>query len=190
KEVEEECFKNVFNPTIKAMSDMGCPFKGVLYFGLMKTSEGIKVIEYNCRLGDPETQVCFPLLESDLIDIMNACIDGNLKDVEVKNSNKAAACVIAASGGYPQKYSKGLEISGLKEAESLENVNIFHAGTKLIDGKFYTDGGRVLGVGAVGETLEAALKRAYEAVSKISFDDMFYRKDIGAKAINTLKEEK
>lgn len=187
KETEEECFKNIFIPTVKAMKDMGNPFKGVLYFGLMKTDNGVKVIEYNCRFGDPETQVCLPLLEGDLVDIMNACIDGTLSKTEVNIKPKSAACVIIASGGYPKAYEKGKPIKGLDAVENLKDIEVFHAGTKLLNGKFYTNGGRVLGVESVGENLADALSNAYSAVDKISFDKMFFRKDIGRKA---LKEEK
>lgn len=183
KELEEECFKNIFVPTVKAMSDMGNPFKGVLYFGLMATKSGVKVIEYNCRFGDPETQVCLPLLEGDLVDIMNACIDGTLDKCPVGIKPGAAACVIASSGGYPVAYEKGKLIDGLDQAESMEGINIFHAGTKLQDGRFYTDGGRVLGVGAVGKDLHDSLDKAYKAIEKISFDKMFFRHDIGLKAL-------
>ena len=183
KEREEECFKNIFIPTVKAMSEMGNPFKGVLYFGLMATKNGVKVIEYNCRFGDPETQVCLPLLEGDLVDIMNACIDGTLDSCPVSIKKGSAACVILASGGYPVAYEKGKLIEGLDEAEKLPDINIFHAGTKLSDGKFYTNGGRVLGVGATGKDLPDALDKAYSAAGKISFDKMFMRHDIGRKAL-------
>ena len=183
KEREEECFNNIFLPTVKAMSEMGNPFKGVLYFGLMATKQGVKVIEYNCRFGDPETQVCLPLLEGDLVDIMNACIDGTLDSCPVSIKKGSAACVILASGGYPVAYEKGKLIEGLDEAQKLPNINIFHAGTKLSDGKFYTNGGRVLGVCATGKNLSDALDKAYNAAEKISFDKMFMRHDIGRKAL-------
>jgi phosphoribosylamine---glycine ligase len=177
--IAAECMKTVFMPTIEAMNSEGMPFKGCLYFGLMLTPNGTKVIEYNCRFGDPETQVVLPRLKSDLVDIMDAVIDGRLADIEIEWDNGAAACVVTASGGYPVKYETGKKISGIEEAEKLDDVVVFHAGTKCISGEIYTAGGRVLGVTATGDMLENALDKAYEAVGKISFDGMHFRKDIG-----------
>jgi len=144
----------------------------------MMTPNGVKVIEYNARFGDPETQVVLPRLESDLVEIMEAVVDERLDEVEIKWADNAAVCVVLASGGYPQKYQTGYEIEGL---DNVDDFLIFHAGTKKQDGKFLTAGGRVLGVTAVAENLDAAIKKAYEGVSKITFTDIHYRKDIGIK---------
>ena len=179
-ELEEECMKNIFIPTMNAMNAEGRTFKGVLYFGLMKTADGVKVIEYNCRFGDPETQVVLPRLNSDLYEIFDAVIDERLADIDIQWDNGAAVCVVLASGGYPQKYTTGYEISGLEDAEKNGAV-IFHAGTKIDNGNILTAGGRVLGVTAVGDDLDDAINKAYEYVKYISFTDMQYRKDIGIK---------
>ena len=179
-EIANECMANIFIPTINAMNSEGRTFKGVLYFGLMKTEEGVKVIEYNCRFGDPEAQVVLPRLETDIVDVMNAVIDERLSDIDIKWSENAAVCVVLASGGYPQKYQTGYEIDGIKQAESLGAI-VYHAGTKYQDGKFLTAGGRVLGVTALGDSLDSAIKNAYAYVKLISFKDMHYRKDIGIK---------
>jgi phosphoribosylamine---glycine ligase len=179
----EQCMKEIFIPTIEAMNREGRKFKGILYFGLMITKDGPKVIEYNARFGDPETQVVLPRLKTDLLDIFNAIIDEKLAGIKIEWSDNAAVCVIAASGGYPGKYPAGLEISGLEAAEADENVAVFHAGTSCKDGKFYTAGGRVLGVTAVEETMEKAISKAYAGIEKISFEGMHYRKDIGKKSI-------
>lgn len=178
-EMAEICRKTIFEPTIDAMNKEGRTFKGCLYFGLMLTPKGPKVIEYNARFGDPETQVVLPRLETDLVDICEAVIDGTLGDLDIKWKKGAAACVVMASGGYPESYKKGIEMSGLDEKGGVEGAIVYHAGTKLENGKFYTNGGRVLGVTAVDDTLEGALKKAYEAVEKISFEGAHYRKDIG-----------
>lgn len=180
KELADECMKNIFVPTMQAMNSEGRTFKGVLYFGLIKTEDGVKVIEYNCRFGDPETQVVLPRLESDLCDIFNAVIDEKLDKIDIKWSDNAAVCVVLASGGYPKKYEKGFEIDGIKHAESL-GATIFHAGTIYENGVFKTAGGRVLGVTATGRNLNTAISKAYEYVKLISFKDMHYRKDIGIK---------
>lgn len=178
-EMAEICRKTIFEPTIEAMNKEGRTFKGCLYFGLMLTPKGPKVIEYNARFGDPETQVVLPRLETDLVDICEAVIDGTLGNLDIKWKKVAAACVVMASGGYPESYKKGIEMSGLDEKGGVEGAIVYHAGTKLENGKFYTNGGRVLGVTAVDDTLEGALKKAYEAVEKISFEGAHYRKDIG-----------
>lgn len=180
-EIAETCMKTIFLPTIQAMNAEGRTFRGCLYFGLMLTEQGPKVVEYNCRFGDPETQVVLPLLESDLFTIMKACHDGTLAETEVKWSDRACACVIEASGGYPEHYEKGYEISGLDENGQCEGVTVYHAGTKKVDGKYFTNGGRVLGITATGDNLEEALAKAYEGVGKITFRNMHYRKDIGRK---------
>ena len=178
-EVAAECMEKIFLPTIDAMNKEGRTFKGCLYFGLMVTPNGPKVIEYNCRFGDPETQVVLPLLKSDLLEVMMAVRDGRLSEVPVEFSDEAAACVVMASGGYPVKYQSGYEISGLDEKGQAEGVTVYHAGTKLIDGKFVTAGGRVLGVTATGKTLDEALAKAYAGVEKIHFTDAHYCHDIG-----------
>jgi len=181
KDKEEECMKNIFLPTVEAMAKEGRPFKGVLYFGLMMTSDGVKVIEYNARFGDPETQVVLPRLKTDLVEIMEAVIDERLDQIDIEWSDNAAVCVVMASGGYPVKYASGYEISGIDEAEKADNIKVFHAGTKKENGKFFTAGGRVIGVTSVSENLDKAIEDAYKAVDKISFKDAHYRKDIGIK---------
>lgn len=181
KEMEDYCMEKIFKPTVDAMNKEGRKFKGVLYFGLMITADGPKVLEYNARFGDPETQVVIPRLKTDLVDIFNAVIDERLDEVDIEWEDNAAVCVIMASGGYPKEYKTGYEITGLDEAQKDKNIVVFHAGTKFEDGKYYTSGGRVLGVTAVESNLDLAIKKAYEGVSKISFKDMHYRKDIGIK---------
>lgn len=179
KEIAKVCMEKIFLPTIEAMNKEGRTFKGCLYFGLMLTKDGPKVIEYNCRFGDPETQVVLPLLESDLLTIMMATTNGTLDKTEVKWSDKSACCVIMASKGYPAHYEKGFEITC---EESVKN-DIYFAGAKLDGDKLLTNGGRVLGVTSVGERLESVIKASYEKVSKIHFDNSFYRHDIGARAL-------
>ena len=178
EKVAAECMEKIFLPTIKAMNAEGRTFKGCLYFGLMITADGPKVIEYNCRFGDPETQVVLPLLQSDLLTIMQATTNGTLSDTTVEFSNKYACCVIAASNGYPEHYEKGFEIA-LPENKD----GIYVAGAKLQDGKLVTSGGRVLGVTRIADTLEGAINKAYEAVKTVKFDNMYYRSDIGKKAL-------
>lgn len=178
-ELAEECQKTIFEPTIKAMAEEGRPFKGCLYFGLMMTPKGPKVIEYNARFGDPEAQVVLPRLKTDLVDIIDAVIDEKLADINIDWSNEASACVVMASGGYPEAYKKGIEITGLNDNGNVDGATVYHAGTVCKDGKFYTNGGRVLGVTATAKTLDEALEKAYTAVEKIHFDNAHYRKDIG-----------
>ena len=180
KAVADECMEKIFLPTIRAMKQEGRTFKGCLYFGLMITPNGPKVIEYNCRFGDPETQVVLPLLESDLLTVMQAVTNETLAETEVKFADKNACCVIMASEGYPVKYEKGYEIT---IPEELEN-NVFVAGAKLEDGKLLTNGGRVLGVTTVKDTLADAIKASYEAVEKVHFGNAYFRHDIGQKALN------
>ena len=175
------CMENIFLPTIRAMNSENRKFKGVLYFGLMLAADGPKVLEYNARFGDPETQVVLPRLKTDLVEIMNAIIDEKLDSVKIEWDDHAAVCVILASGGYPGKYRTGLEITGIGEAEKDPAVMVFHAGTSLEAGRYLTAGGRVLGVTAVADTLDNAREKAYGAVAGISFPDMHYRKDIGIK---------
>jgi len=183
-DIAKECMDKIFVPTIKAMNAEGRTFKGCLYFGLMITPKGPKVIEYNCRFGDPETQVVLPLLESDLLTVMQATTNGTLADTEVKFSNKNACCVIMASKGYPQSYEKGFEMNIPAEIEK----NVYVAGASLKDGKLLTNGGRVLGATAIADTLPEAIKASYAMVEKISFNNAYYRHDIGARALAALEE--
>lgn len=173
------CMQEIFLPTIRAMQQEGRPFKGCLYFGLMLTPNGPKVIEYNARFGDPETQVVLPRLKTDLVTIIESVIDGTLENVDIQWSKEAAACVVMASGGYPVKYEKGKVITGLDENGQLPGVTVYHAGTAEKDGCLVTSGGRVLGVTALAPTLDEALQKAYDAVEKIHFDGAHYRRDIG-----------
>jgi phosphoribosylamine--glycine ligase len=175
------CMKNIFLPTIRAMENEGRKFKGIIYFGLMLTTNGPKVIEYNARFGDPETQVVLTRLETDLLDVFNAIIDEKLDEIDIKWGKNAAACVILASGGYPGKYETGKEIKGVLEAEEKAGVIVFHAGTVLKDNKLTTAGGRVLGVTCVSSDLESAIEGAYKGVQHIHFENMHFRKDIGRK---------
>lgn len=186
QEVAKECMDKIFMPTINAMNNEGRTFKGCLYFGLMITPKGPKVIEYNCRFGDPETQVVLPRLKTDIIDIFEAIDNETLSDIDVEWSDDACACVIMASGGYPKSYPKGIEITGLSNGQ-LDGVTVYHAGTKLQDNKLVTSGGRVLGVTALGDTLENALKKSYDAVEKIHFEGAHYRHDIGKRALEANK---
>ena len=188
-EMAERCMKEIFLPTMQAMQAEGCPFKGCLYFGLMLTPDGPKVIEYNCRFGDPETQVVLPLMESDLLQVMQATTNGTLDKTEVKFSTGAAACVILASGGYPVAYEKGKLIEGLTDGQlpGCKDVTVYHSGTAQAEQGLVTAGGRVLGVTATADTLPEALKKAYAATEQIHFEGMHKRTDIGARALNALK---
>jgi phosphoribosylamine--glycine ligase len=181
----QEVMEKIMLPTVKAMNAEGRPFKGVLYFGLMKTKNGMKVIEYNSRFGDPETQVVLPMLDTDLLEIFEAVADERLSDLEIKWKDGACVCVVLASGGYPEKYEKGKEIT---IGELDEGVVLCHAGTSLKDGKLVTSGGRVLGVCARGKDVEEARQIAYANAKKISFDGMYYRSDIGIKYRDVEKE--
>lgn len=178
-ELADECMETIFKPTIEAMQKEGRPFKGCLYFGLMMTPKGPKVIEYNARFGDPEAQVVLPRLKTDILDIIDAVIDEKLDEIDIEWSDDCSACVVMASGGYPESYKKGIEMFGMDDNGQVEGATVYHAGTKYSDGKFYTNGGRVLGVTATGKTLDEALEKAYAAVEKISFDGAHYRHDIG-----------
>ena len=192
EKIADECMQTIFLPTIRAMKAEGRPFKGCLYFGLMLTPDGPKVIEYNCRFGDPETQVVLPLLESDLLHIMQACTDGTLAQQEVKFSDGAAACVILASGGYPVAYEKGKPITGLVDGQLPDepNVTVYHSGTAITeDGQLVTNGGRVLGVTATAPGLPRAISIAYEAAEHIHFDKLHKRTDIGMRALKALAEK-
>lgn len=185
KDVEKAALETIILPTVRAMKAEGRPFKGCLYFGLMITSEGPKVVEYNCRFGDPETQVVLPLLESDLLEIMLATTNGNLKDVPVKFSDGAACCVILASDGYPEKYEKGFEITIPKDLEE----NVYIAGAKSDGNRLVTSGGRVLGVVGKADNLSGAIKTAYKYAERVSFHGAYYRRDIGKKALEAFKEK-
>ena len=176
-EIALQCMETIFRPTIDAMNKEGRTFSGCLYFGLMLTEKGPKVIEYNCRFGDPETQVVLPLLESDLADIMLSIYEGKLDEAEVRFADKSAACVVMASEGYPSKYETGFEIT------MPEDKNIYVAGAKLKDGRLVTAGGRVLGVTETAETLAEAIDKAYQTVKTISFENAYYRTDIGKRAL-------
>jgi len=184
EDIAKECMEKIFLPTVEAMNKEDRSFKGCLYFGLMLTPRGPKVIEYNCRFGDPETQVVLPLLKSDLLTVMMATTNGTLSDCEVEFSGGSAACVVMASAGYPEKYESGFEITF---ADGVEPY-VYVAGAKLSDGKLLTAGGRVLGVSAVSETLGGAIALAYERVGSVKFDNAFYRTDIGARAMKATKE--
>ena len=179
EDVADECMRKIFIPTIQAMNKEGRTFKGCLYFGLMLTPNGPKVIEYNCRFGDPETQVVLPLLESDLLTIMKATTEGNLLETEVNFSSGSACCVIMASDGYPSNYKKGYEINIPQELTD----SVYVAGAVIKEGKLLTSGGRVLGVTATADTLKEAIDKAYSKVEKISFENAYYRKDIGKRAL-------
>ena len=170
------CMDTIFLPTVKALNAEGRTFRGVIYFGMMLTAKGPKVVEYNARFGDPECQAVLSLLETDLMDILEACVDGTLDKVHVKFKDAASCCLVLASGGYPVAYEKGKEISGL---DAVQDAVVFHAGTKLEGGKFYTNGGRVLGVTAVAPDLKAAVDKAYLATKPVSFEKMHFRRDIG-----------
>ena len=183
KEVEEFCEKYVYQPTMDAMASEGRPFTGILFTGLMLTEDGPKVLEYNARFGDPEAQVVLPRMKNDMIEVMEACIDGKLSDVTLEFEENAAVCVVLASDGYPEKYEKGFEIKGLDKFKDQDDYYVFHAGTKFDGDKIVTNGGRVLGVVAKGGDLKAARKNAYEATEWIDFANKYKRNDIG-KAID------
>lgn len=190
EQAAKTCMETIFLPTIRAMKAEGRPFRGCLYFGLMLTADGPKVIEYNCRFGDPETQVVLPLLKSDLFEIMLAVSEGRLSSVPVEFSTDSAACVVVASGGYPKKYATGCAISGLDENGQLpkKQVQVYHAGTRREDGGFVTAGGRVLGVTATAPTLEQALQLAYDGAGSVQFEGAYKRTDIGRRALAALAD--
>ena len=184
KEVDEFCQKNIFQPTVDAMAAEGRPFKGVIFFGLMLTPEGPKVLEYNARFGDPEAQVVLPRLKNDIIDVMEACVDGKLDQIDLQFEDRATVCVVLASDGYPVKYEKGFPITGLEKFDSKKDYYCFHAGTKFDEqGRIVTNGGRVLGITATADTLKEARAKAYEATEWVQFDNKYMRHDIG-KAID------
>ena len=184
EEVDEFCKKNIYQKTVDAMAAEGRPFVGIIFFGLMLTADGPKVLEYNCRFGDPEAQVVLPRMENDMIEVMEACVDGKLSDIDLKFTNDACVCVVLASEGYPVSYKKGFPIKGLSAFEGRKDAFVFHAGTKMGEnGEILTNGGRVLGVSALGRTLVEARANAYKAAELISFDNKYFRHDIG-KAID------
>ncbi len=179
-EVDEFCRKYIYQATVDAMAAEHRPFKGVIFFGLMLTEDGPRVLEYNARFGDPEAQVVLPRLKNDIIDVFEACIDGRLDEIELEfESDKAAVCVVLASDGYPVSYEKGFPITGLEAFEGKDDYYCFHAGTAFKDGQIVTNGGRVLGITAIGPTLKEARARAYEATGWVNFDNKYMRKDIG-----------
>lgn len=180
EEVDRFCRENIYQKTVDAMAAEGRPFVGVIFFGLMLTKNGPRVLEYNARFGDPEAQVVLPRMENDIIDVMEACIEGRLSEIEIKFEDKACVCVILASEGYPVKYEKGFEITGLDDFD-WENYFCFHAGTAQKDGKIVTNGGRVLGITAKGNTLKEARTNAYEATKRVNFENKYMRNDIGIK---------
>ncbi len=182
-EVDEFCKKHIYQATVDAMAAEGRPFKGVIFFGLMLTKDGPKVLEYNARFGDPEAQVVLPRMKNDILDVMEACVDGTLDKVDLEFEDNAAVCVVLASAGYPVKYEKGKEIKGLEAFKDKNEYFCFHAGTKLSDGKVLTNGGRVLGITAKGDTLKEARAKAYEATGWVDFEGKYMRNDIG-KAID------
>lgn len=185
KEIAEQCMREIFLPTMHAMNGENRTFRGCLYFGLMLTPKGPKVIEYNCRFGDPETQVVLPMLKTDLLDIMEAVENRKLSDLPIDWKQGACACIVLASGGYPEKYETGKVISGLNEKGQLADAAVYHAGTKLSeDGEFLTAGGRVLGITASAEHLRDALDAAYKAAAEVTFENVHYRRDIGQRGLN------
>jgi phosphoribosylamine--glycine ligase len=182
-ELEQSAREQVLEPFARGLREDGLAFKGLLYPGLMVTTGGLKVLEFNCRFGDPETQVFLPRLKTDLVEMIEAVIDGRLSDCPLEWREEAAVCVVMASGGYPGDYEKGKEIRGIESAESVEGVTVFHAGATRVDGRLVTAGGRVLGVTALGADVRAAREKAYAAVERITFAGAHYRRDIAAKAL-------
>jgi phosphoribosylamine--glycine ligase len=202
QEMQKTILERVMLPTVKALAAEGRPYKGILYGGLIITESGPRVIEFNCRMGDPEAQVVLPLLKTDLVDIIEAVFEGTLKDLvdiieavfegtlkdlEIELDNRAATCVVLASGGYPGEHETGFAISGLDEAEARDDVMVFHAGTSRDEWTTVTNGGRVLGVTAIGRDIRASVNRAYEAIGNIQFDNVYYRRDIGYRALEHLE---
>ena len=179
REVDDFCKKYIYQATVDAMAAEGREFKGIIFFGLMLTSKGPKVLEYNARFGDPEAQVVLPRMKNDIIDVMEACIDGTLDKIQIEFEDNAAVCVVLASAGYPVQYEKGYEITGLERFEQQDGYYCFHAGTSYQDGKIVTNGGRVLGVTATGKTLQEARANAYRATEWVQFENKYMRNDIG-----------
>jgi phosphoribosylamine--glycine ligase len=185
--MSEWIMHHIARPTIQGMAEEETPFVGVLYCGLMMTARGPHVLEFNARFGDPETQAILVRLESDLVDAIEGCVDGRLANTELRWASGASACVVASSGGYPGSYKTGFPINGLGAAAQVAGVQIFHAGTTLVGGQMLTAGGRVLGVTAAADSLEQALSRAYQAMAEISFEGIYYRRDIGHRALRAAK---
>ncbi|MBI5197402.1 MAG: phosphoribosylamine--glycine ligase, partial [Nitrospirae bacterium] len=190
EEIQQQVMREVMIPAVKGFQTEGTPYRGVLYAGLMITSKGPRVLEFNCRFGDPEAQVLLSRLDSDLVDIIEATLSGRLTEVPIRWSSKKSVCVVIASGGYPDQAETGREITGVSDAEQETDVKVFHAATIRKDGHPVTSGGRVLGVTAWDENMEAAIQKAYRAVGRIRFEGMHYRKDIGARALNRKEEKK
>jgi phosphoribosylamine--glycine ligase len=181
--MQEWLIHHVAQPTVDGMAAEDAPFVGVLYCGLMMTARGPMVLEYNARFGDPETQAILARLDSDLVEGLEACVEGRLSDTEFRWKPGASACVVASSRGYPGSYTTGRRITGLEAAGEVPGIEVFHAGTSLIDGEYFTSGGRVLGVTAAADTLQGALALAYEGLGHIHFDGMYFRRDIGHRAL-------
>ena len=182
-ELFDDIVQRIMKRTINALAREGCPFKGILYGGIIVTADGPRVIEFNCRMGDPETQVVLPLIKTDLVDIIEAVCNGSVADLDIELDDRAATCVVMASGGYPEAYDTGSPISGIDRAEASGGVMVFHAGTGRKDDQLVTNGGRVIGVTAIGDTIKSSIDRAYEAVGKIDFDKAYFRRDIGYRAL-------
>ena len=181
----DDIVQRIMKRTVHALAREGRPFQGILYGGIIVTADGPKVIEFNCRMGDPETQVVLPLIKTDLVDIIVAVCNGSVADLDIELDNRAATCVVMASGGYPEHYDTGFPISGIDRAEASGDVIVFHAGTGREDGQLVTNGGRVIGVTAMGDTIKSSIDRAYEAVGKIDFDRAYFRRDIGHRALTS-----
>ncbi len=184
-ELFDDIVQRIMKRTVHALAQEDRPYKGILYGGIIVTADGPKVIEFNCRMGDPETQVVLPLIKTDFVDIIEAVCNGSVADLNIELDNRAATCVVMASGGYPEAYDTGFPISGIDRAEAPGDVIVFHAGTGREDGQLVTNGGRVIGVTAIGDTIKSSIDRAYEAVSKINFDRAYFRRDIGHRALTS-----
>ncbi len=182
-ELFDDVVQRIMKRTVHALAREGCPFKGILYGGIIVTADGPKVIEFNCRMGDPETQVVLPLIKTDFVDIIEAVCNGSVADLDIELDNRAATCVVMASGGYPEAYDTGFPISGIDRAEAPGDVIVFHAGTGRNDGQLVTNGGRVIGVTAIGDTIKSSIDCVYEAVGKIDFDKAYFRRDIGHRVL-------
>ena len=182
----DDIVQRIMKRTVHALAQEGRPYKGILYGGIIVTADGPKVIEFNCRMGDPETQVVLPLIKTDFVDIIAAVCNGSVADLDIELDNRAATCVVMASGGYPEAYDTGFPISGIDRAEASGDVIVFHAGTGRNDGQLVTNGGRVIGVTAIGDSIRSSIDRAYEAVGKIDFDNAYFRRDIGHRVLTNV----
>lgn len=189
QEMMEKIEKKILKPTLAALKSKGIPYKGILYAGLMISEDKPKLLEYNCRFADPETQAVLPRMKSDIVPVLDACVKENLEEIQLQWLQDAACCVVLASGGYPGKYEKGKEIRGLRELEQMQGVQAFHAGTSLQGEKIVTSGGRVLNIVGLGKTIKDSIHTAYEAVQKVRFEGMHYRKDIGARALKAMEKQ-